>query len=384
MVLYDVTTLVNNPLRDGIRRVSRDWLEGLLNRPLKDSPFSVVPVYSSGGKTRICVEPIKHMLNESLIHDLSHFDGQLIQGDIFLIPAYDIFVPNPNFSFENISQRSLIISIIYDILPITNPEWFPEQGIHDRFIPAVKKQFFYSDRIIVNTYDVKKELEKIGREWGYANISDRVDVVPLAGVEYKKNDSDDIKRHQNYRSAESTIDLLVVGTVEPRKGHKDVLRAFMKIANEIPELTLTFVGRLGWNSEETYKLIKQCEVEFKERFTWLQSADDVRLEYEYINADLVICASEGEGYGLPLVESMSRGVPVLARNIPVFLEVAKNGALFFGNGSEYLSLEEAFSNIRKVITKAKVSLQNFKQITSSESLDIFSKSISKVIQIPDL
>lgn len=65
------------------------------------------------------------------------------------------------------------------------------------------------------------------------------------------------------------------------------------------------------------------------RFHWLEGISDEYLEQVYNAADCLVAASEGEGFGLPIIEAYRNGLAVLARDIPVFREVAGEGAFFF-------------------------------------------------------
>jgi glycosyltransferase involved in cell wall biosynthesis len=66
---------------------------------------------------------------------------------------------------------------------------------------------------------------------------------------------------------------------------------------------------------------------------WLQSISDEMLEQLYQNANALLAASEGEGFGLPLIEAAQHGIPIIVRDIPVFREVAGDHAYYFSGGA---------------------------------------------------
>lgn len=68
--------------------------------------------------------------------------------------------------------------------------------------------------------------------------------------------------------------------------------------------------------------------------TWVQEATDDDLQWEYLNSDLLVMASRGEGFGLPVVEAISHGLPVLARDLPVFRELLGDEGDYFRLDSE--------------------------------------------------
>ena len=67
-----------------------------------------------------------------------------------------------------------------------------------------------------------------------------------------------------------------------------------------------------------------------EDFFWFDAASDECLEDLYQCATCLIAASEGEGFGLPLIEAARHGLPMMVRDIPVFREVAGESAYYFG------------------------------------------------------
>ena len=69
------------------------------------------------------------------------------------------------------------------------------------------------------------------------------------------------------------------------------------------------------------------------RLFWLQGITDEMLEEIYCSSDALLAASEGEGFGLPLIEAAQHGLPIIARDIPVFREVAGEHAYYFRGGT---------------------------------------------------
>ena len=121
--------------------------------------------------------------------------------------------------------------------------------------------------------------------------------------------------------------LLHVGTIEPRKNIDLLLQVWETWVAEDPSApALLLCGRWGWKSDA-----------LRERFDravaagWLHHpgyVDDRTLAALYRQALAVVCPSRYEGFGLPLVEAMAAGTPVVASDIPVFREVAGEAAVF--------------------------------------------------------
>lgn len=131
--------------------------------------------------------------------------------------------------------------------------------------------------------------------------------------------------------------LLMVGTVEPRKGHGQALDALEQLWAEGCEINLVVVGKEGWMVDALASRFRQ-HPELGKRLIWLEGISDEFLLKVYGKSSCLLAASWGEGFGLPLIEAAQHGLPVIARDIPVFREVAGEGAFYFsGQSPEDLS-----------------------------------------------
>ena len=120
----------------------------------------------------------------------------------------------------------------------------------------------------------------------------------------------------------------MVGTIEPRKGYAQTIAAFEMLWNEGVEVNLVIVGKIGWMMDSMIHHLNN-HPELEKRLFWLQGINDEYLEKVYAASDCLIAASEGEGFGLPLIESAQHKLPIIARDIPVFREVAGQYAYYF-------------------------------------------------------
>jgi glycosyltransferase involved in cell wall biosynthesis len=140
------------------------------------------------------------------------------------------------------------------------------------------------------------------------------------------------------------LKLLIVGTIEPRKGHVDVLEAVERIWDESGvierlrrPISLVIVGRQGWMVDELCARLRDHPRNGTSLF-WFERASDEALSRIYDACDVVIVASKAEGFGLPLVEAQRKGKPVIARNIEVFKEIASKGVMWFETTQKLTSL----------------------------------------------
>jgi len=127
----------------------------------------------------------------------------------------------------------------------------------------------------------------------------------------------------------------MVGTIEPRKGHEQTLSTFEILCAEGLEVNLVIVGKRGWLVEN---LVSHSML--GKRLFWLEGISDEYLEKVYATSTCLIAASEGEGFGLPLIEAAQKSLPIIARDLPVFREVAGEHAFYF-NGIQPENLAHA-------------------------------------------
>lgn len=118
--------------------------------------------------------------------------------------------------------------------------------------------------------------------------------------------------------------LLFVGTLQPRKNVRKLIEAFSKIGKK--DLTLVLVGKRGWLYEEILSAPKDFGVEREVRF--LDFVPDEDLPTFYKNAVCFILPSLYEGFGLPVLEAMQYGCPVITSNVSSLPEAGGDAALY--------------------------------------------------------
>ena len=120
----------------------------------------------------------------------------------------------------------------------------------------------------------------------------------------------------------------MVGSIEPRKSHEYVLNAFESLWAAEINVSLVFVGRNTWKSDALLERISSHQ-RLNQNLFLLRDATDVDLDFCYNHSSALIIASTVEGFGLPIVEAFQAGLPVIASDIPVFREIAKDNATYF-------------------------------------------------------
>jgi glycosyltransferase involved in cell wall biosynthesis len=159
---------------------------------------------------------------------------------------------------------------------------------------------------------------------------------------------------------------LMVGTLEPRKGHVQTLAAFEKLWADGVQAGLVIVGKQGWMVENLVDKLRRSPFLGK-HLHWLEGISDEYLEKVYGASSALLAASEGEGFGLPLIEAAQHKLPIIARDIPVFREAAGDHAFYF-NGKAPEDLAAAIKEWLDLYASGKApSSDNLPWITWQES-----------------
>jgi len=147
---------------------------------------------------------------------------------------------------------------------------------------------------------------------------DRVVAVPN-GFDLPTGDAD-----VGRRLAGTERYVLAVGTVEPRKDLPSLVRAVDRLADEHPDLVLVHAGGDGWGVEDLEAAT--ASLRRPERFRRLGHVAHPELGHLYAGASVFAYPSVYEGFGIPVLEAMASGVPVVCTDVPAVTEVAGDAA----------------------------------------------------------
>ncbi|MCP3709235.1 glycosyltransferase [Paraburkholderia sp. CNPSo 3274] len=327
-LLVDISVLVQQDAKSGIQRVVRSILREWLMRP--PIGYRLEPVYASAD------EPYRYA--RKYIARFQGKDGSQLRdapieyavGDVFLgLDLAPGVVPRYADFYQHLRQQGVCVKfVVYDLLPLRGDHF--EHSLVDhylRWLDVVSE----SDGAVCISKAVADELHawmashEVARlrpfalDWFHLG-ADIENSVPTTGV---PKDAPSVLNKIQQR-----LSFLMVGTLEPRKGHALVLDAFEQLWATGTDANLVIVGKQGWMMEALADRIRS-HAERNHRLFWLESISDEYLEKVYAVSDCLIAASSGEGFGLPLIEAARHGLPILARDIPVFREVAANHASYF-------------------------------------------------------
>ncbi|TAM97405.1 MAG: glycosyltransferase family 1 protein [Rhodanobacteraceae bacterium] len=330
-LLLDISRLVVTDAGSGIQRVVRSYLVRLLRNPPEG--FRVEPVYAlhEEGFYRYARDYTCRFLE---IEPLALRDDPLdvAPGDVFLglDLAADI-VPGRKDYFLDLRRRGVSIHFVfYDALAGRHPEWFPEDLSMwmRRWYRTIAE---VSDGVIAISRASAEDL----RDWLVENGLQRNRPLPISWSHIGADIGASVPSRGFDESIKRVIDtwrgsrvFLMVGTVEPRKGQSQALDAFEKLWAMGATDHLVIIGKLGWRMEAFAQTLRN-HPEFGKRLFWFSGISDDMLETVYAASSVLLAASFGEGFGLPLIEAAQHGLPILARDLPVFREVAGDAAVYF-------------------------------------------------------
>lgn len=348
-ILVDVSAVCRTDLKTGIERVVRaQLLELMKNQP---QGYRVEPIYLSHEEGKwtyryareytLSLLGIHHVQMQDEI--VGYGSGDIYYGADFYRDGITDAIKQGLFCEMQLAGIRINF-LIYDLLPITHPAFFPEGSSrpHQDWLEAIAS---VSTNLICISKSVADEVKELLKEPKikvcYNHLgADIRSSLPSGGL------PSDAKETIDALKTKPTF--LMVGTIEPRKGHLQVLDAFERLWSEGFDINLVMVGKEGWkplpdSQRRTIPEIvsKMNEMRTEKRFFWLEGVSDEYLEKVYEVSTCLIAASEGEGFGLPLIEAAQYKKPIIARDIPVFREVAGEFAYYFDNSNDSAVLEKA-------------------------------------------
>lgn len=334
-LLVDVSVIYKQDAGTGIQRVVRNVVDELMQKPPEGYEVRLVV---AGKNSDYCYA--NNELNVFSSVDLDQrVDCRL--GDIFLgIDLAAHLLPKYEYQLLEWKQQGAKIFIfVHDLLPINQPDWFSPRMVR-RFRRWMKTVAVYSNGVITNSMVTSNAVHSWMKEQGFGNMNLVSGAVHLGAEINRKKISCDNKGDCSFSPSwvKNQEKILMVGTIEPRKGYEVVLQAFDLLWNSGEDLTLIIIGKRGWKTESLQSRITTHQ-EFNKKLFWFENATDEYLEQSYLACDGMLIASRAEGFGLPLVEALHYGKPVLARDIPIFREVScgYNIDFFDNDNAEHLS-----------------------------------------------
>jgi glycosyltransferase involved in cell wall biosynthesis len=137
--------------------------------------------------------------------------------------------------------------------------------------------------------------------------------------------------------------ILYLGTIEPRKNLPVLIRAFRQLVDSGSKHKLVLVGKYGWMYKEVLDLVDDLDLENMVRFTGYIPQEELPLVYNL--ASLFVYPTKYEGFGLPALEAMACGVPVITTKIASLPEIVGDAGILIPSNN----IEELFNAMSRVL-----------------------------------
>ena len=256
--------------------------------------------------------------------------------DLLHIPVHWYNQITPFFLNRNIKK----VITIHDLTPILFPEMHTRDTniTWERSLKLIKNR---TDIIISDSISTKNDCIKL------LNIPEkRIRVIPLAADEryrpIKKKELiiQEIKNRYNIQYPF----ILFVGTLEKRKNVPTLIKAFYKLKKSQIEHKLVIVGGKGWKYNQIFDLIEELKLQKDVIFTdYVSDEDLVKL---YNTADIFVYPSLYEGFGLPPLEAMACGCPVITSNTSSLPEVVGDAGIMINP----MDIDSLTTSMLKILT----------------------------------
>ncbi len=200
---------------------------------------------------------------------------------------------------------------LHDLIPITHAEYV-RPGDADKHRLRLETMLSVGRALVLNSRDTQREVT--AHAAGLGLPVPPCMVVPLAPPE--------LPPPAKARPLRSPY-FVVLGTIEPRKNHLLLLHVWRTLVSELGHAAprLVVIGQKGWECEQVVDLLERCTA-LRGAVIERQRCSDAELSSWLGHAQALLFPSFAEGFGIPLVEALAMGTPVVASNLPVFQEIA--------------------------------------------------------------
>jgi glycosyltransferase involved in cell wall biosynthesis len=280
-------------------------------------------------------------------------------------------------TFPSIKHDIPSIAFIHDVLFRRFPQFFSwRERLY--FLPLSWLTRNRADRLIATTEFVAGELLK----YHYTRDRSRIDIVPLGVNEkYKPESSQDLARLSDVKAKFNLPDryILYVGRLNVRKNIENLLRALPLLRDKGAKLVI--VGKEDWKASDLHDLVSLPAI--RDRITMTGAMGDEDLVATYCLAKIFCFPSMAEGFGLPPLEAMASGVPVIVSETTSLPEVCGDAAVYIDPvqpESIARAIDELLADEGLYAMKRKSGLERAGQYTWTATAQALMSSIKNTIK----
>lgn len=293
---------------------------------LKSNPIDVLPKQTSWWKYKV-VKPSKMWTQIGLPMHLFLKERKL-----------DVFFTTSHYA-PRFSPIPTVVSVM-DVSYLRFPETFKKNDLY-QLVNWTKYSVEAATKVITISESSKNDIIKY-----YKVPSIKVNVVYLGLKDLPKSMASS-KNLTDFGVTKPFV--LFVGTLQPRKNIHRLIEAFSKLPSHLKSShQLVVIGKKGWLYDEILEAPKKYGI--LEETVFLDYVSDEDLPQFYKKAEVYVLPSLYEGFGLPVLEAMRYGCPVITSNISSLPEAGGNAALYF----DPESVSDIEKTLEKVLTDKKL------------------------------
>lgn len=316
------------------------WVSTSLNAQARDKITQLFLKKEKFSKFIQFLKDKKIVENPQTIYNLYNLRNQFINYKFSGTPAYRLSKINiyhsSYYSVPEVirsNKKVKLILTVHDLIPILHPEWCGMLGneikyFHPEFnLPQILQTINQDTWIVCPSQATKNDLcEYVGNNLDPAKVY----VTPWAASDsfYPCHDLEKIASVKQKYNIPGVPYLLCLSTIEPRKNVDGVIRAFREAIKQekIYDLAIVIAGELGWQYEPILREAKRFP-RLAPRIIFTGHVDEADLAALYSGALMFVYPSFYEGFGLPPLEAMQCGTPVITSNNTSLPEVVGDAVL---------------------------------------------------------
>lgn len=277
---------------------------------------------------------LRHTNVECIFFDFSHAlsktDARLKQ----VIDVFDIDLFISPYRAISIGLRCVTVLVVHDLIPILFPDFFETDATYRYFDARIRSSCEHVNLVITVSQSTSRDVIDL---LGVPSIRVKT-VYPGPGTAVSLNPV----RPHGLNPVGKEAFILYNGTIEPRKGVAYLLSAYRMLRHEYERLQrpppyLVLSGKFGWDCDAERELINKMSLSGVLHLGYVQ---DEELIYLYQSASLFVFPSTYEGFGLPILEAFTFGLPVLTFNNSSLSEIGEEAA-YFAESQDALGLFQA-------------------------------------------